>query len=237
MYLSAPIFRLKRTARLHARNTGIPLAAALDHIAQREGFTGWSLLAARYGATDPAPALFARLSPGDRVLLAARPGQGKTLLGLGLIVSALQAGHATAFFTLEYTQSGVVEAFDAIGHDLRNLTPRPLVVTSDDISATLIQDHLRVALPGTLAVIDYLQLLDQRRDSPDLSTQMRALADFARARGVILVFLSQIDRHFDPAQRALPDARDIRLPNPVPLSLFSKACFLHDGALRLSDLQ
>jgi len=29
---------------------------------------------------------------------------------------------------------------------------------------------------------------------------------------------------------------DIRLPNPVELSVFSKACFLHDGEMRLLEV-
>ena len=44
MWLSAPIYRLKRRARLLARNEKIALHVALDRIARAEGFAGWSLL-------------------------------------------------------------------------------------------------------------------------------------------------------------------------------------------------
>jgi replicative DNA helicase len=104
--------------------------------------------------------------------------------------------------------------------------------TSDLISAGYIAQRLADAPSGTLAVIDYLQLLDQRRETPDLNAQVRALKLFARDRGLILVFISQIDRSFDPSAKPCPDIADIRLPNPLDLSLFSKACFLHEGEVR-----
>lgn len=84
-----------------------------------------------------------------------------------------------------------------------------------------------------MAVIDYLQLLDQRRDTPPLADQIAALSAFARTRQITLICLSQIDRHFDPQVKALPDQQDIRLPNPVDLNHFDQMLFLHDGALRL----
>ena len=44
MNLSAPIYKLKRNAKLLSRNDGIPLHQALDRIARNEGFKSWSLL-------------------------------------------------------------------------------------------------------------------------------------------------------------------------------------------------
>jgi replicative DNA helicase len=87
-----------------------------------------------------------------------------------------------------------------------------------------------------LAVIDYLQLLDQKRENPELMAQVRALKSFARQRGLILVFISQIDRSYDPSDKRCPDISDIRLPNPLDLSLFDKTCFLHDGEVRFQSV-
>ena len=89
---------LKRRARLLAREAGIPLAAALDRIAASQGWSSWSLLAARAAERGAARAFHARLAPGDLALLGARPGQGKTLMGLRLALEAAHAGHASAFF-------------------------------------------------------------------------------------------------------------------------------------------
>src|SRR5215470_17176943 len=48
MKLSAPIFILKQQAKALSRSEKIPLHAALDRIANREGFAAWSLLAAKW---------------------------------------------------------------------------------------------------------------------------------------------------------------------------------------------
>lgn len=77
MKLSAPIFHLKRQARILSRELNIPLHKALDQVAATEGLTSWSLLAAKASPALAAGELFSRLNPGDLVLVGARPGQGK----------------------------------------------------------------------------------------------------------------------------------------------------------------
>ena len=164
MKLSAPIPMLKRKARLLARTKQIPLHQALDDIAADEGFAGWSLLAARAAAVRPATRLFARLVPGDMVLLGARPGQGKTLMGLELAVEAMKAGHRGSFFTLEYTEKEVLDRFRAIGAERQQFDTLFELDSSDAISAAHIARRMATAPRGTVVVVDYLQLLDQRRD-------------------------------------------------------------------------
>ena len=77
--LSASLPMLKREARRMARADGIALHAALDRVAMREGFARWSLLAARTADAFTPEMVYRRLSPGDLFLVAARPGEGKTL--------------------------------------------------------------------------------------------------------------------------------------------------------------
>jgi replicative DNA helicase len=232
MKLSAPVHRLKRKAKLLSRQDEIPLHAALDRVAAGEGFATWSLLSAKLSATPPAARLYPQLAPGDLVLVGARPGHGKTLFSLGLAVEAMKAGHRSVFFTLEYTAKDIAGRFHAIGTDIALFDGLFAFDSSDAISAGYIAEKLAAAPRGTLAVIDYLQLLDQRRENPDLMAQIRALKALAQEKGLILAFISQIDRAYDPASKPCPDIADIRLPNPLDLSLFSKACFLHDGEVR-----
>lgn len=232
MRLSAPIYRLKRQAKLLSREEGIPLNEALDRVARDEGFQSWSLLAARESADSPAIKMLARLHPGDLVLLGARPGHGKTLMGLELIVEAMKAGRRGVFYTLEYNESDVLECLESIGADPKTFNGALAVDTSEAISADYIIDQLRAAPRGTVVVIDYLQLLDQKRERPELAVQVSALKSFASKVGLIIVFLSQIDRSYDPSAKALPDMVDVRLPNPLDLTLFTKTCFLGDGELR-----
>ena len=237
MPLTVPVYRLKQQARSLARREGIPLHAALDRIAAREGFSSWSLLAARLAAmaqaaAAPAAEAFRRLSPGDLVLLGARPGHGKTLMGLRLAVEAMRAGRQAVFFSLEYTERDLLDRFRAISVEPAAFEALFTFDCCDAICAGYIAERLASAPRGTLAVIDYLQLLDQRRDTPDLAAQVRALGSLAKERGLILVFIAQIDRRYDPARKPCPDLDDVRLPNPLDLSLFGKACFLHAGAMR-----
>lgn len=89
---------------------------------------------------------------------------------------------------------------------------------------------------GAIAVIDFLQLLDQQRSKPVVSEQPQSLGEFAKRTGVVLGFISQIDRSFETEGKRLPDIGDVRLPNFVDLGLFSKACFLHDGEVELKDV-
>lgn len=236
MKLSAPVYRLKRRARLLSRQESISHHAALDRIAVGEGFGNWSLLAARMAAASPARTLLRHLLPGDLLLVGARPGHGKTLFGLELAVEAMKAGRQGAFFTLEYTQENVLDRFRAIGAEPARFDRLFVFENSDAICADYIVASLESASEGTVAVVDYLQLLDQKRQNPELDSQVRKLKSFARERGLILVFISQIDRSYDPSKKPVPDMDDIRLPNPLDLGLFDKACFLNDGEVRFQTL-
>lgn len=232
MKLSAPIYHLKRNARALSRLRKIPLHQALDLIATTEGFPSWSLLAAKHAASTPAEKLFARLSPGDLVLVGARPGHGKTLMSLELAVHAMKAGHRAIFFTLEYTEKDVLDRFHAIGVEPADFNVLFELDRSDAISADHIIARLTEAPSGTLVVVDYLQILDQKRDTPELMVQVRMLQALARAKGLIFVFISQIDRSYDPSVKSCPDLADIRLPNALDLTLFSKTCFLNNGEVQ-----
>jgi hypothetical protein len=232
MKLSAPVYHLKRKAKLLSREENIPLHEALDRIALKEGYANWSLLAAKLAALRPAAKLFARLKPGDLLLVGARPGQGKTLMSLELAVEAMKSGNRAVFFTLEYTEKDVLDCFHAIGVEYAQFDGLFEFDGSDAINANYITTMLASAPRGTLAVVDYLQLLDQKRENPDLAVQVRALKSFARDRGLIIVCISQIDRSYDPSKKPFPDVRDVRLPNPVDLHLFNKTCFLSKGEVR-----
>jgi replicative DNA helicase len=233
MKLSAPVHRLKRKARELSRKDAIPLHLALDRIAIGEGFGAWSLLAAKSAENLSAEGLLARLAPGDLLLIGARPGHGKTLLSLQLAVAAMKAGGRAAFFTFEYTARDVLGRFRALGVEPAQFEALFAFDDSDAISADHITRALADAPRGTLAIVDYLQLLDQKRGNPELGVQISALKAFARERGVILAFISQIDRSYDPAVKPCPDLDDVRLPNPLDLSLFDKCCFLNEGEVRL----
>jgi replicative DNA helicase len=215
-----------------SREQGIPLHDALDRVAAAEGFSAWSMLAARAAAMTPANRLFPQFRPGDLVLVGARPGQGKTLMSLELAVEAMRSGHRAAFFSLEYTEKDVFDRVRAIGVDPAQFEKLFEVDCSDVINADYVVKQMAMAPRGTIVVIDYLQLLDQRRENPDLTVQVRALKSFARDKGLIVVFISQIDRSYDPTVKPCPDLSDVRLPNPLDLKLFDKMCFMNNSEVQ-----
>jgi hypothetical protein len=153
-------------------------------------------------------------------------------MSLELAVEAMKSGNRGAFFTLEYTEKDMLDRFRAIGVERANFDGLFEFDSSDAISADYIVKKLAAAPRGTLVVIDYLQLLDQKRENPELMVQVRTLESFARDRGLIFVFISQIDRSYDPLTKPCPDLEDVRLPNPLDLTLFSKTCFLNNGEVQ-----
>lgn len=236
MKLSAPIFHLKRQAKQLSRTQKIPLNKALDYIANQEGFSSWSLLSAQATLERPSSELFAKLNPGDLVLLGARPGHGKTIMGLELIAESLKADRAGIFFTLEYNGKEALERFEAASEHIKIRDRSIQIDTSDSISSDYVMSRLATSSHGTIAIIDYLQIMDQDRTKPALSKQISTLKAFAIQTGIIIVFISQIDRAYELSAKPLPELEDVRLPNPLNLSLFDKSCFLHNGKARINTM-
>ncbi|GAB5387581.1 MAG: DNA helicase [Alphaproteobacteria bacterium] len=237
MKLSAPIYRLKRTARQQARKQGIALNQALDALAGKEGYQSWSHLSQSWAKSHPARRLLDRLQDGQLVLLAARAGHGKTSLGLDLAIEAVLSRRTAWFFTLAYSDSEVRSVLAAQPADRAEAATKITLDCSDEISAPHMMERLGNAPAGTLVVVDYLQLLDQRRDLPALQEQLEALHHFARQHRITLIMISQVDRAFDQGDQDMPGLSDIRLPNPLDLALFDQAVFLHNGQMTLTPVQ
>lgn len=229
MHLSVPIYRLKREARLLARERNIALHKALDTIAQQQGYASWSLLAARHAVAAPHKRLLFGLRSGGMVLRGGRRGHGKTMIALDLLVQACEAGRRTWFFSLDFNERDIDACIRELGHIAAQ--KQMMFDTSDAISAAYIMDRLEDEAEGALVVVDYLQILDQQRHKPPLNEQVAALSEFAARTGIIFIFLSQIDRRFDQTGRQLPEAGDVRLPNPLDLTLFSDTWFVNEGVL------
>lgn len=233
MKLSSPIYKLKRQAKLLSRDSQIRHHEALNHVAKTEGFKDWSHLAANYAKATPARAILQQTNFGDMVLIAARAGHGKTLLGLELAALAGEMSRRGFFFTLDYNDRDVWDRFGTLGIDPKASAHPVEVDTSDDICAAHIVERLSGVARGALVVVDYLQVLDQRRSTPPLEEQLWMLKKFAAENGAVIVLLSQIDRSFELMDKPIPSLDDIRLPNHVDLSIFDKRCFLHDGEIQI----
>lgn len=236
MKLSTPIYTPKRRAKAQARSQGAPLSTALDHIARTEGFQSWGHLAATYAKTSVAERILRNLIDDELVLIAARPGQGKTLLELELSALAVQQNRPAMVFSLEYTSANITERLHQLGFDLRQISDGLIIDTSDDICAAHIVDRLDAASGAPVVVVDCLQLLDQKRDRPGLANQIAVLSNHARSTGATIILISQIDRRFDEAGRSMPGLKDVRLPNPIDMSVFERASFLHQDEISVERL-
>ncbi len=236
MQISAPIYHLKRRAKRMSKEQNIPLHAALDRIAQDEGYRAWSHLSAAYSEQSPAKTILDALHPSEMLLLGARPQMGKTVLALELAVLASKQGERARFYTLDYTQADVNKQLAALGGNVGGNGFAPFGIdTSDEISAAYIMETAEQHA-ATFIVVDYLQLLDQNRNHPLLQDQLARLRIFATQTETRIVLVSQIDRQFDLTARPIPEIADVRLPNPADLGLIDKACFLHEGAMDLVTL-
>lgn len=233
MKLSAPVHQLKRRAKLLSREKDIPLHRALDQIAREEGFTQWSQLSARMSSSRLSKQIFGQLVESDLLLIAARPGHGKTTLGFQLLIEAAQHSRKAFLFSLEQTEQQARKHLQSLEFHTGRYADAIQIFTSNQIDANYIIQQLSGSDPGTVAIVDYLQLLDQQRWKPELSAQVDALSTFAKQSGIILGFIAQVDRSFELEDKRLPDTCDVRLPNFADLRLFSKACFLHNGEAKL----
>jgi replicative DNA helicase len=161
------------------------------------------------------------LNEGDLVLVAARPRAGKTVFASGLLAQAQQKkrpkGH---LFTLVESEHDARKRFDA-----KDLC---WIDCADDISADYIIASMQNSVePGSLIVVDYLQMLDEKRTNPPLQEQISALQVFAKTTGCIIVFLCQLDRQIGERLDQRPTIADVRLPNPLDLKFFNKILFLY----------
>jgi len=234
--LSMPLTRLKRRAKTLKRAQGLSHSEALDHVAREKGFPQWSFLAAEHAKRAPSRTLLKALSPGDMALIAGRPGQGKTLLGLEIVAEACLAGRVGVVFTLEMLDLDVLERLRWLEVDPVALSDRLILDTSDAICADYIVERCQGHPTGSVILIDYLQLLDQRRDVAALCDQVRVLHKRAKDWGHIILCLSQVDRRFEVSDREVPTVQDLRLPNPVDLNLFSRKIFLREGQFEIADI-
>jgi len=236
MKLSAPIHVLKSNAKALKRAQSITMVEALNLVAKAEGCASWSLLQAK--AKDYKPhtkeEVLANLFPGDLLLMGARPGLGKTTLTLQVLLQAIQEGRRCYFFSLEYTNKALANKLAKLDPNYQEHKALLTFDFSDDISSDYIIRETEDSIEeGAIIGVDYLQLLDQQRHKPTLQQQIKALKAYAKEKRCIFMFISQIDRAFEQSSRKQPGLEDVRLPNPLDLSLFNKSVFLQEDQMPL----
>lgn len=175
----------------------------------------------------------------DLVVLAARPGMGKTALATQLILNQISKGKPCIFFSIEMDFSQVASRLlsqktgiplgniltarlsdshiDKIRDAISWLSELPLVV-DDNSSPTLghIESRLRSSGPLGLAVVDYLGILNLGSTSGgmtregQISEASQLLKKMARDFDVPLLLLSQLNRQCESRNDKRPLLGDLR---------------------------
>ena len=231
MKLSAPIYILKARAKELKRAGGINHAEALKRVAQEEGYSSWGLLVekSRQNLPKDREGILGYLNPGDLFLIGARPGQGKTVLALQLLIQAAKEERPAYFFSLEYNHREVAEKLSQIDEGIGQYESGIQFDFSDEIEADSIIEKVKsFKSNGAFVVVDFLQSLDHERNKPTLQHQIEKMKSFAREEGSIFTFLSQLDRKVDLEPQRRPQRDDIRQVNPLDLSFFNKILLIHN---------
>lgn len=208
---------------------GASLDSMLSRQAEEGVFTPWSTLNEMTGG----------FRPGQLVIVAGRPGDGKTVCAVQLAMLAARRRRAAVLFSLEMTKAEIWKrilsaesevSFGRINFQRLNDAERaeitraaaavaswPLFIDDDPnrtvraISAAL-RKH-RMTRPLDLVVIDYMQLLTpgSRRENrtQEITEISRGLKLLAKDMGVPVVVLSQLSRDSEKGNRR-PELSDLR---------------------------
>lgn len=195
------------------------------------------------GVPTPFPDMDRKTSgfqPGALIILAARPGMGKTALALNFATHAAKKGESVLFFSLEMSNDQLVErvlcaearvnAWNVRGGYLNNddygrlrdavgsLDGIPLFL---DDSGTLTALDVRAKARRikkekglSMIIVDYLQLMkgpsDSERRDLEISFISRSLKSLAKELAVPIIALSQLNRKIEGRENKRPMLSDLR---------------------------
>ncbi len=234
MKLSAPIHVLKSQAKSLKKQAGITSVEALNRIAQQEGYSSWSLLKSRENNIFPNSygEILDFFNDGDLVLIGGRPGQGKTIFTLGLLVQALQKQVFPGYvFTLCETPKSIIERIKCYNSNIVPDGEKFVLDYSNKICAEYIIEQTRGKLKsGSIIVIDYLQQLDEKRVNPPIQEQIVALKAYAKEQKCKIIFISQIRREVEYQESKTLTIKDVRSPNPFDKNLINKMILMQQSS-------
>jgi replicative DNA helicase len=180
----------------------------------------------------------AGLRPANLVVIAARPGMGKSSLALGIAINAAIADNPVALFSLEMSKEELVQRIlSSVAKvdsrklqtgQLGDLWPRVVdaagkmykapifiddspVVTVTDIRAKCRRLKRKKGLG--LVVIDYLQLMQattRENRQQEISEITRNLKNLARELSVPIIAVSQLNRSLETREDKRPRLSDLR---------------------------
>ncbi len=184
--------------------------------------------------------IFSGLRGGDLIVLAARPGVGKTAFALNVATNAAKHGTAVAFFSLEMPAIQLIQRIMCAEARVNLKKMRSGSLTSADwqqlIRACSNLEELNFAIDDTsglsimelrakarrqlhnaeegLIVVDYLQLMQShgyhKERHLEIADITRGLKMLAKELNVPIIALSQMRREFDSRPDKRPQLSDLR---------------------------
>ncbi len=180
------------------------------------------------------------LAPGNLVIIAARPGMGKSALATSMAFNMAAEGHSIAMFTMEMSRHEVVQRLlcsvgriDSMKLRAGNLTDRdwqsvaraagrlheaPIFIDdSGQLTVTEVRAKCRRMKRShglDLVVVDYLQLMSAGSRSENRQQEISEISRGLKALGteldVPIVALSQLNRAMEQRQDKRPMLSDLR---------------------------
>ena len=185
--------------------------------------------------------LLAGLQPSDLIIIAGRPSMGKTSLALGIAEHAsIEANASVGIFSLEMSKAQLVlrmlssqalldshalRTGQLSSHDWKALTNaatrlEDAQIFIDDSGNLTVQQmrgkarRLKAEHGLDLLIIDYLQLMEGRRDSEsrqqEISDISRSLKALAKELDIPVIALSQLSRAVENRKPPIPVLADLR---------------------------
>ena len=180
------------------------------------------------------------LNRSDLIILAARPGMGKTAFALNIALNVAKQGKKVAIFSLEMSNEQLTERFLSSESFVKSDSMRKGALTSDDwvkiavasqrlsklpiylddtagLSISDIKSKVRRQKDISFVIIDYLQLINTsnsgRRSEnrvQEVSEMTRALKIMAKELNIPVLVLSQLSRSPDSREDKRPRLSDLR---------------------------
>ena len=211
--------------------------AALDKLINKQGTKNVSGVTSGFQELDKYTNGFQK---SDLIIVAGRPGMGKTSFGLSVLLNAAKAGFHCAFFSLEMSSEQLVRRLISGEGKILQKTLRTGDFKADDfdkhIKAVTALDELPIYLDDTSQItvnqikakcrklfnnhtldiifVDYLQIMGSSKNvtvrEQQISEISRGLKNLAKEFDVPVVALAQVSRLVEKAENKRPRLSDLR---------------------------